>query len=416
MAAAAHCPDRRTRPAGGHPDRLDGHRPSPRGRGGDARWPGRSAGDVQRGCPRSGGGHTGRRPRARPLHRPADLRRAAGAWRLGARLPAAPGAPAAGRDGLGSARPRLRTDRRPAGAAARTARAALRPRTRPTPRPGARRRRRADRVGASTPPRRGAPRLRRADRCARDHRAVHRQAGDRARRRARDERARRPAPGPLLPARRQSHAGGTGRHGAAGVRCPAADPAAPRSDRDHRPGPRHRSDAVGRDRRRAVGSPTDGQFPRRGDRAGRLRSGRPPRQPPWRAGGLPGGAARERRAGAVGRARPRPGTGDGRRLAGPLAAAGAPAAAAGADRGRGTAARPSAGLLHLARHPPAGASRRRAGASFGEWWARDAERAAVRDYFRVEDDAGERYWIYRAGDGENAETGSHRWFLHGVFG
>lgn len=53
---------------------------------------------------------------------------------------------------------------------------------------------------------------------------------------------------------------------------------------------------------------------------------------------------------------------------------------------------------------------------FGEWWTRDAERAAVRDYFRVEDEAGERYWIYRAGDGEDAATGSHRWFLHGVFG
>ncbi|TPL35749.1 DNA polymerase Y family protein [Mesorhizobium sp. B2-4-8] len=53
---------------------------------------------------------------------------------------------------------------------------------------------------------------------------------------------------------------------------------------------------------------------------------------------------------------------------------------------------------------------------FGEWWKRDAELIAVRDYFRVEDDAGERYWLYRAGDGENAATGSHRWFLHGVFG
>ena len=53
---------------------------------------------------------------------------------------------------------------------------------------------------------------------------------------------------------------------------------------------------------------------------------------------------------------------------------------------------------------------------FGEWWTRDAELIAVRDYFRVEDDAGERYWIFRAGDGENAATGSHRWFLHGVFG
>ena len=53
---------------------------------------------------------------------------------------------------------------------------------------------------------------------------------------------------------------------------------------------------------------------------------------------------------------------------------------------------------------------------FGEWWKRDAELAAVRDYFRVEDDAGERFWIYRAGDGEDTETGSQRWFLHGIFG
>lgn len=52
----------------------------------------------------------------------------------------------------------------------------------------------------------------------------------------------------------------------------------------------------------------------------------------------------------------------------------------------------------------------------GEWWKADAELVAVRDYFRIEDDSGERYWVYRAGDGENAETGSHKWFLHGVFG
>ena len=53
---------------------------------------------------------------------------------------------------------------------------------------------------------------------------------------------------------------------------------------------------------------------------------------------------------------------------------------------------------------------------FGEWWKREAELIAVRDYFQVEDEAGERYWIYRAGDGEHEATGSHRWFLHGIFG
>lgn len=51
----------------------------------------------------------------------------------------------------------------------------------------------------------------------------------------------------------------------------------------------------------------------------------------------------------------------------------------------------------------------------GEWWKRDAEMATVRDYFRVEDDTGERYWLFRAGDGEHAQTGSQRWFLHGIF-
>ncbi|WP_134681422.1 Y-family DNA polymerase [Paracoccus ravus] len=53
---------------------------------------------------------------------------------------------------------------------------------------------------------------------------------------------------------------------------------------------------------------------------------------------------------------------------------------------------------------------------FGEWWKRDAELSAVRDYFRIENEAGERFWIFRAGDGEDATTGSHRWFLHGFFG
>ncbi len=53
---------------------------------------------------------------------------------------------------------------------------------------------------------------------------------------------------------------------------------------------------------------------------------------------------------------------------------------------------------------------------FGEWWKCDAELIAVRDYFQVEDDAGERFWIFRAGDGEDAATGSHKWFLHGIFG
>ena len=53
---------------------------------------------------------------------------------------------------------------------------------------------------------------------------------------------------------------------------------------------------------------------------------------------------------------------------------------------------------------------------FGEWWKCDAESAAVRDYFQVEDDAGERFWLFRAGDGENPDTGAQNWFIHGIFG
>lgn len=53
---------------------------------------------------------------------------------------------------------------------------------------------------------------------------------------------------------------------------------------------------------------------------------------------------------------------------------------------------------------------------FGEWWRRDAERAAVRDYFMVEDEVGERFWLFRSGDGEDPATGGLSWYLHGIFG
>ncbi len=53
---------------------------------------------------------------------------------------------------------------------------------------------------------------------------------------------------------------------------------------------------------------------------------------------------------------------------------------------------------------------------FGEWWRRDEELSAVRDYFQIEDDVGERFWVFRRGDGETASTGDLSWWLHGVFG
>src|SRR6185437_9424892 len=82
-------------------------------------------------------------------------------------------------------------------------------------------------------------------------------------------------------------------------------------------------------------------------------------------------------------------------------------------------------VAFLPDHPPAafvwrGLRRRVARADgperiFGEWWKAQTEKSAVRDYFQVEDDAGERYWLFRSGDGEDPRTGSQRWFLHGVF-
>lgn len=52
----------------------------------------------------------------------------------------------------------------------------------------------------------------------------------------------------------------------------------------------------------------------------------------------------------------------------------------------------------------------------GEWWRRDSEREAIRDYFRVEVEGGQRFWLFRRGDGERGATGDLSWYLHGRFG
>jgi len=48
-----------------------------------------------------------------------------------------------------------------------------------------------------------------------------------------------------------------------------------------------------------------------------------------------------------------------------------------------------------------------------EWW-RKPQGEGARDYFRVEDDHGRRFWLFRAGfyGGETPPN----WFMHGVFG
>lgn len=52
----------------------------------------------------------------------------------------------------------------------------------------------------------------------------------------------------------------------------------------------------------------------------------------------------------------------------------------------------------------------------GEWWRTDRELWAVRDYFRVEVEGGQRFWLFRRGDGIEPETGDLSWHLHGFFG
>jgi protein ImuB len=52
----------------------------------------------------------------------------------------------------------------------------------------------------------------------------------------------------------------------------------------------------------------------------------------------------------------------------------------------------------------------------GEWWRNEREMWAVRDYFRVEAEGGERFWLFRRGDGVETTTGDLSWYMHGLFG
>jgi protein ImuB len=50
-----------------------------------------------------------------------------------------------------------------------------------------------------------------------------------------------------------------------------------------------------------------------------------------------------------------------------------------------------------------------------EWW-RERSTARLRDYYRVEDQAGRRYWIYREGLIGDGRGGLPEWYMHGLFG
>ncbi|HEX6443421.1 MAG TPA: DNA polymerase Y family protein [Stellaceae bacterium] len=50
-----------------------------------------------------------------------------------------------------------------------------------------------------------------------------------------------------------------------------------------------------------------------------------------------------------------------------------------------------------------------------EWWTEDTSAAAdaIRDYYRVEDEDGRRFWLYRSGLAQSEPP--PRWFVHGIF-
>ena len=48
-----------------------------------------------------------------------------------------------------------------------------------------------------------------------------------------------------------------------------------------------------------------------------------------------------------------------------------------------------------------------------EWWIQEGRH---RDYYRVEDQAGRRYWIYREGLIGDGRGGLPEWYMHGLFG
>ena len=50
-----------------------------------------------------------------------------------------------------------------------------------------------------------------------------------------------------------------------------------------------------------------------------------------------------------------------------------------------------------------------------EWW-RAPSNARLRDYYRVEDSSGRRFWIYREGLIGDGRGGAPAWFMHGLFG
>ncbi|NRA28681.1 MAG: DNA polymerase Y family protein [Parvularculaceae bacterium] len=50
-----------------------------------------------------------------------------------------------------------------------------------------------------------------------------------------------------------------------------------------------------------------------------------------------------------------------------------------------------------------------------EWWKLTEKGARARDYYRVEDESGRRYWVFRDGLYDDGRGGPPQWFIHGLF-
>lgn len=50
-----------------------------------------------------------------------------------------------------------------------------------------------------------------------------------------------------------------------------------------------------------------------------------------------------------------------------------------------------------------------------EWWKLSEKCSRARDYYRIEDDQGRRYWVYRDGLYDDGRGGPPQWFMHGFF-
>jgi protein ImuB len=51
-----------------------------------------------------------------------------------------------------------------------------------------------------------------------------------------------------------------------------------------------------------------------------------------------------------------------------------------------------------------------------EWWREFLSKERPRDYYRIEDEDGHRYWLFREGLYRDGGDDMPAWFVHGVFG